>query len=112
MAMDQLLYFEKHSALAGLTLAETRELKSLERRNPSFAEWDPHTLQPISNQEKRWAHLSQKCIDATPPPNDPMIETPAACALHQAAGQAGALRPPIRRAPYARMGMRGLPRHE
>jgi hypothetical protein len=110
--MDQLFYFEKHPALAGLTLAETRELKFLERRNPSFAEWDPHTLQPISDQEKRWAYLSQKYVDATQRPNDPMIETPAACALHLAAGQAGALRPPIQRAPCARMGMRVLPPHE
>ncbi len=65
MAMDQLFYLEDHPVLAGLTLAETRELESLERRNPSFAEWDADTLQPVSDQEKRWAYLSQKHIDAT-----------------------------------------------
>jgi hypothetical protein len=63
--MDQLFYLEDHPALAGLTLAETRELESMERRNPSFAEWDADTLQPLSKHEQRWAYLSQKYIDAT-----------------------------------------------
>jgi hypothetical protein len=63
--MDQLFYLGDHPTLVGLTLAETRELESLERRNPSFAEWDADTLQPVSDQEKRWAYLSQKHIDAT-----------------------------------------------
>lgn len=70
MAMEQLFHMEDHPTLAGLTLAETRELESLERRNPSFAEWDVDTLQPISEQEKRWAYLSQKHIDAAQRPTD------------------------------------------
>jgi hypothetical protein len=48
----------------GLTLAETRELEALERRKPSLAEWDAYTMQPISEHERRWAHLSQKYIEA------------------------------------------------
>jgi hypothetical protein len=50
--------------LIGLTLAETLELESLERRTPSLAEWDAFTMQPVSEHEKRWAYLSQKHIDA------------------------------------------------
>lgn len=61
--MGQLFYIEDHTTLAGISLAETRELEYLERRNPSFAEWDAQ-FQPASVQEKRWAYLSQKHIDA------------------------------------------------
>lgn len=65
-AVAQLFYFDEYSnrILTGLTLAETQELQQLERVNPSLAEWDAYTMQPISEREKRWAYLSQKHIDA------------------------------------------------
>ena len=66
IAVAQIFYFDRYAnrILTGLTLAETRELEALERHNPSLAEWDAYTMQPVSENERRWAYLSQKHIEA------------------------------------------------
>lgn len=65
-AVAQLFYFDDYADrfLAGLTLAETRELEALEHATPSVSDWNAYTMQPASDAEKRWAYLSQKHIDA------------------------------------------------
>lgn len=66
LPMARIFQFDEYAnrILTGLTLAETRELEALERETPSLADWDAFTMQPVSEQEKRWAYLSQKHIDA------------------------------------------------
>jgi hypothetical protein len=64
--MGQILQLKDYleRSLAGLTPAETREFKALDQSIPSLADWDAYTMQPISENERRWVYLFQRHTEA------------------------------------------------